>query len=200
MGIIVKTGKALLGVIYAFMKLSPVKNRIVFISRQENRPSMDISMLAEKFRKDGYETEILCRTLDPGLGNTVSYAFHMLRQMKLIATSRVVILDSYCIVACLLKHRQETTIIQMWHALGSMKKFGYSILDMPEGRSSRTAKLMNMHGNYDYVFTSSRASRPYFAEAFGYPEEKLTVMSLPRVDILKSEERDRENREAVFKK
>ena len=158
---------------------------------------MDIRLLSHELKNRGYETEVLCRTLQMDLSGVIGYAFHMLKQMSLMSTSRVVVLDSYCIVACLLSKRKKSSIVQMWHALGSMKKFGYGIIDKPEGRSSETAKLMKMHRNYDYIFTSSEESRPHFAEAFGYDPEHLTIMSLPRVDALTDKKRDEALRKQI---
>lgn len=182
--VLIETGRAVLNVIYSLMKLRRVRNQVVFISRQSNAPSEDIMMIMRELSDRHIKSIALCRKLESGMVSTLKYCLHMIKQMNCMSTSKVVILDSYCITASLLNQRKETKIIQMWHALGAMKKFGLSILDKPEGRSSDTARLMRMHANYDYIFTSSEKSRRAFAEAFGYAPEALTVMSLPRVDRL----------------
>ena len=65
----------------------------------------------------------------------------MLRQMYHAATSEIVVLDTYCIIISLLKQRKSLKVIQMWHALGAMKKFGYSILDKGEGTDGLWLRL-----------------------------------------------------------
>lgn len=182
--VLIEIGRAVLNVIYSLMKLRRVRNQVVFISRQSNAPSEDIMMIMKELSDRHIKSIALCRKLEGGMVSTLKYCLHMIKQMNCMSTSKVVVLDSYCIVASLFKQREETKIIQMWHALGAMKKFGLSILDKPEGRSSDTARLMRMHANYDYIFTSSEKSRVAFAEAFGYAPEALIVMSLPRVDRL----------------
>lgn len=182
--VIIKSGIAVLSGAFALMKAAPMRSRVVFMSRQSNTPSQDITMLNEELRSRGINTVVMCKKMGDGIGGAAKYFGEMGRQMKNLATSKVIVLDSYNIPVSLFKHRDETSVIQMWHALGAMKKFSRSILDMPEGKSSEIANLMKMHAGYDYIFTSSEASRPAFAEAFGYPEDKLTVMSLPRVDAL----------------
>lgn len=195
--LLIKTGTGLLNAVYGVMKRKPVENRIVFLSRQSNKPSQDIQLLESWFRQHGMETAVLCRRMGGGLGSYAGYIPHMLQQMKYMATSKMVILDTYCIAACLLRHREDLQIVQMWHALGSLKKFSLSILDLAGGHSSETAKIMHMHEQYDIIFTSSEASRTGFAEAFGYDPQQLTVMSLPRVDLLLDSGRDAENREKI---
>jgi len=186
----IKSGIGVLSGAFALMKLAPMKSRVVIMSRQSDKPSLDIEMLQTELESRNVETLVRCKKMGDGIKGAAAYLGEMAMQMKYLATSKVVVLDSYNIPACIFKHRSETKVIQMWHALGAMKKFSKSILDMPEGKSSEIAELMKMHEGYDYIFTSSEASRPAFAEAFGYPEDKLTVMSLPRVDALLDEERN----------
>ena len=190
--VLIETGRAVLNVIYSLMKLRRVRNQVVFISRQSNAPSEDIMMIMRELSDRHIKSIALCRKLEGGMVSTLKYCLHMIKQMNCMSTSKVVVLDSYCIAASLLKQREETKLIQMWHALGAMKKFGLSILDKPEGRSSETARLMRMHANYDYIFTSSEKSRGAFAEAFGYAPEARTILSLPRVDRLLDRDHDLE--------
>ena len=195
----IKIGRMLLEGIYFFLKLLPVQNRITFFSRQQNSPSLDIRMLEIQLTREGIACAALCRKLEPGLGKKVVYCFHMFKQMYYMATSKVIVLDSYCIVASLLYHRKSLQVVQMWHALGSLKKFGYSVVGQPEGSSELIASLMRMHRNYDYIFTSSLSCVKAFAEAFDYPEDQITVMSLPRVDALKDKERDADKSALIMK-
>ncbi len=197
---ILKTGIAGLGAIYGVMKCQPQKKRVVILSRQSNKPSEDIILLNEELERRGIDVKILCDKMGDGISGAVRYIGPLLRQMHYLASSKVAVLDSYCIPACLLKKRKGLVVIQMWHALGAMKKFSKSILDMPEGKSSEIAGIMKMHEGYDYIFTSSEKARPAFAEAFGYPEDRLTVMSLPRVDAILDEEHNAELAEKIREK
>lgn len=194
---IIRTGISVLGGIYNVMKKSQLQDRVLIMSRQGNEPSLDIEMLDEELRSRNIETVVLCKKLGGGAAGAIAYMGELFKQMKYLASSKVVVLDSYNIPVSILKHRDETKVIQMWHALGAMKKFGKSILDMPEGSSSEIANVMKMHSGYDYIFTSSEASRKGFAEAFGYAPEKLTVMSLPRVDALLDKERQTRTRNII---
>lgn len=197
---IIKAGTGILNGVYSAMKLMPQRSRVVILSRQANTPSTDITMLADELRSRGREVVILCDKMGSGIGGMVRYMGPLMRQMHYLATSKVAVLDSYCIPACLFPKREGLKVVQMWHALGAMKKFSKSILDKPEGKSSAIARLMKMHEGYDYIFTSSEKARPAFAEAFGYPPEKLTIMSLPRVDIIMDQDLSRKNRESILAK
>lgn len=201
MDLIVKIAIFFLNIIYSLMKLLPQKRKITFISRQSNKASLDINMLDSKIHElhSDYETVILCKTLDSGFFNKISYALYMFKQMYHIATSEVVILDSYCITISILNHRKNLLVIQMWHSIGTMKKFGYSILDKPEGSSSKIAHLMKMHRNYDYILAAGDGYKEHLAEGFNYPLEKIVTLPLPRVEVLKDTEYAQKTRSKILK-
>lgn len=173
-------------ILFALFKLLPVKEKITFISRQANKKSEDMELLESTIceKSPGIELVFLCKKIGDGIGAKIGYCFHILAQMYHIATSQVVVLDSYCISVSILKQRESLVVIQMWHALGSLKKFSLSIVGYGEGSDKGIADAFAMHKNYTYVLTSGEACKKHFAEAFGYDDEHMVVMSLPRVDKL----------------
>ncbi|MBQ6654288.1 MAG: CDP-glycerol glycerophosphotransferase family protein [Erysipelotrichaceae bacterium] len=173
--------------LYLFIKLCPRRHKVVFLSRQSNKPSSDILLVQKRLHETDpqIETVILCRTLDSGLKNKISYIFHMFVQMYHIATSETAVLDSYCIVISCLHHKKSLKVIQMWHGLGCFKKFGYSVLGKSGGSSLKIARAMHMHENYDMVFTSSKHTVKAFMEGFNAREEQMVIAPLPKVDLLR---------------
>lgn len=200
MNIIINIMRFFLNLIYALMKLLPVQKKVLFLSRQSNSPSIDITALSDRITREhpDYKTVILCRKIGPGLSGKISYCFHMLRQMYHLATSEVLILDSYAILASLLNHRRNLLVIQMWHSVGTMKKFGYSILDQPEGSSSKIAIPMRMHRNYDYILCAGEGYRSHLAEGFNYPEDKIVILPLPRVAMLQDSKYITSKKNAIY--
>lgn len=179
--------RTFLAACYAPMKLMRTRNKITMISRQGDNPSVDFQRLEAALREKfpHWEVEVLCYEFHTSIAKKVGYLGHVFTQMRHIATSRLIVLDTYCIPVSVLRHKRELRVLQMWHALGSLKKFGYSILDVGEGSSSETARAMRMHRNYDAVLTSAEPCRIPFAEAFDTPVEKVYAAPLPRVDVLR---------------
>ena len=56
--------------IYFFFKLLPTKNKITFISRQSNVPSIDMILIERKLPKD-IKVVKLCKMLDSGILNKI---------------------------------------------------------------------------------------------------------------------------------
>jgi CDP-ribitol ribitolphosphotransferase len=195
-------GRWLLQAFYQVCKLRRLRERVLFMSRQGDQPSEDFILLDGALQ--GLDPRVscvtLCKKIKPGLLGKVAYVAHMFKQIWYLASARFVIIDSYCLVVSLLKHRPELKVLQIWHAMGAMKKAAYSSLDKPGGRSSRLAKLMRMHRGYDYVLASSPACVPFFAEMFNVPEAIVQISPLPHVDLLLDAEYESRLRERVLRR
>ncbi len=175
-------------IINLIFKPLKLRNKIAIISRQSDVPTLDIQMLDDRFKKSGIKTVILTKKLNKSISGMFSYALHLISQMYHIATSKVVILDGYCILVSILPKKKNQKVIQMWHALGAIKKFGWQNVESPDGHSREIAEVMKMHNNYDYVLTPSRITGEFFAEAFRVQEEKLVLCGLPRIDYIRSQD------------
>lgn len=130
------------------------------------------------------------RTLRPDLRVTLllepySYGFigklgylgRLIRGMVLLRTSRWFIVDNAYLPIHVMPHRRATTVIQVWHAVGALKRFGWDSrrpLADPERRF--------LHRHYDWVVCSSEATRAPYAAAFRIPPERVVALGAPRVD------------------
>lgn len=175
-----------MGFFYAFYKRRKTEDKIAFISRQSETPSTDFRYLINEIKTNypQYKVTVLCKMIPSSFGGKIKYLGEMFRQMKAFATSKVVVLDGYCILASMLRHKKELKIIQIWHALGAFKKFGRSVLDKEGGKSSKTAKAFKMHKNYSLIAASGDECVPFFSEAFGQPESRFIPIGIPRMDYL----------------
>ena len=194
----VKIFLGLLKLIYFPIKMLKVQNKVVYISRQFNNETLDFKLIQEKMIEKYPNTKnvILAKRMENGIINKIRYFLHMFVQMYHVSTSKVVIVDSYCIVVSVLKHKKETKIIQIWHAISAIKKFGYQTIGKTTGTDIKLAENMCMHKNYDYVLCSSKITAKYFEEAFNISNEKIKYLALPRLDYILQE--DDEKTEEIY--
>ena len=203
--LVIKLFILFINILYVFFKIIPSQRKITMLSRQSNYPSKDFLMIEERIKAIDHNIKVvkLCRTLDGGINSSllskIKYGFHTLLQMYHIATSKVVVLDSYCIVISVLRHKKKLKIIQIWHSMGTMKKFGYAALDTEEGTKSEIAYIMKMHNNYDYVFASADSYKEHLANGFHIDKDKIITMPLPRLDLLKSQRYKEKTQSLVYK-
>ena len=179
----------LLKFIYIFLKLFPIKNKVVFVSRQSDKPSLDLLMLSEKIKELDKDVKIVFVT-KRATKNAVAIlksSITLFMQMYHMATSKVCITDGYNIAVSVLNHKKRLIIVQLWHSLGAIKKFGYQTLI--SDRDKNVARIMKMHKNYDYINGCSKEMIRYYSDAFNYNKKYFHSWGLPRIDyLLKNEE------------
>lgn len=173
--------------VYFFYKLVlKPKEKITMLTRQSNKPTMDFTMLESALIREGFSGQIviLAKKIEKPLLSRIQYGLHILRQMYHIATSKIVLVDGYCIPVCVLNHKEGQSFIQIWHALNIVKKFGYLALDKPWGHSSATAKSMCMHRNYTHIVASAKQTGEILLGSFNAAPDKLVILGLPRIDYI----------------
>lgn len=161
-----------------------LKKKVVIISRQADEPTLDIKLLMDCLSKNGIKNVVITKTLKKSLSGIVTYSFSMIKQMYHIATSKVIVIDGYCILVSILPKKKQK-VIQMWHAMGAIKKFGWQNIDNPDGHGKEVSEAMNMHGNYDYVLAPGKITGDIFAEAFHVSKDKIVLYGLPRIDFIR---------------
>ena len=163
------------------------KTKVAIISRESNEKTLDVSMLEQELLRRGVCVKVLSKLLtkERSVVNALGYIGQVIRQQGEIMNADVVVLDTYCIPASMLPHRKETKIVQIWHALGAVKKFGWQTVGKPDGTSEKTARLMHMHEGYDYVTCASDVTAEYFAEAFRIAGNRVVKLGLPRIDYIR---------------
>lgn len=190
--------KAILKLIYAVMKLFPVKdNKVLFCSRQSDDVPLDFRMIQEELlRKDVSLCFVsICNRLEDGMN--AGFAWDMLRSMYHMATSRACVTDTFWPPVGMLRHRKSLKVVQIWHSIGKIKRSGKISVGSETGRSAEAAKLVNMHEGNDYIIAGAKVFDQFYYDSFGEGHYELKNYGLPRIDyILNTEE---ENREKFFR-
>lgn len=179
--------KIVMNFIYFCIKLFPMqKNKVIMLSRQANCSSLDFELLKKELEKQNSNIKVktLCKKIPKKLLARIGYCFFLIKCMYHIATSKICIVDGYFIPICVLHHKKGLVIVQIWHAMGAIKKFGMQITDKKEGSRSSTAKIMQMHKNYTNVICTSNATKKFYAQAFNIAENKILTLGMPRIDYL----------------
>jgi len=163
------------------------QKKIAIISRESDSKTLDVSMLEAELLRRGCRVKVLSKLLTKEKSlKALGYIGHVVKQQAAIMASDVVVLDTYCIPASMIPHGKGTKVVQMWHALGAVKKFGWQTVGKEGGSSEKTARLMRMHRGYDYVVSPSDITAGYFCEAFDTARDKVVKYGLPRIDYIKS--------------
>ncbi len=170
-------------------KKNVVENRVTFYSARRNEISGNFEFVYNKLKEH--------KDLDiQFLFNTNTFRFMTKEQIKefgeACATSKVIVLDEFTPQIHLLDLKPETKIVQLWHACGAFKTFGFTRLGKPKGSPQKT----RMHRSYDYVTVSSEYCKKCHSEGFGIATDNVIPTGIARTDVLF----DKEYKENFIKK
>lgn len=153
------------------------KNRVTFISNRREHISGNYEYIySELIQNKNLDIRTVLDTKE-GYFSCFKYGYYL-------ATSKVVLIDDYIKTIYGIPRRKENYLIQVWHACGAFKTFGFSRLGKPGGQKQTSYA----HRNYDYCTVSSKEICKYYAEGFGLSLEKVIATGVPRTDIFFSEE------------
>jgi len=171
-------------IIYLPFKLFKTKRKITFISRQFDKTPLEFQMIIDSLKDEDIKIISIAKMLHKNPKSIIENFFLFFKEMYHIATSKILIIDGYCIMASTLKHKKNLTIIQTWHANGIIKKIGLQTLNSRSDFQRKLAIHMNMHQKYDYVLSSSKESSKVFLEAFDIKKNNLLEIGTPMLDYL----------------
>lgn len=112
-----------------------------------------------------------------GLVGKLAYLARLIRGMYHLRTARLFIVDNAYLPIHVAPHRPGTTVVQVWHAPGALKRFGADALT-PLLEPEATF----LHRYYDAVVVSSEAARGPYAAALRTPIERVLPLGSPRSD------------------
>jgi teichoic acid ribitol-phosphate primase len=152
-------------VVLATARVSSLEGNLAHIHAaiRARRPDLDVVLLLEPY---GY-----------GVVAKLRYLAQLIRGMYLLQTSALFIVDNAYLPIHVAPHRPGTTVVQVWHAPGALKRFGVDTihpLDEPE----RTF----LHRYYDWVVNSGEVGREAWAAALRTPVERVLPLGTPRTD------------------
>ena len=158
-------------VVLASPRKSVLDGNLLHLHRaiRELRPDWDCVLLLEPY---GY-----------GLAAKVGYALRMIRAMYHLRTAAVVVVDNAYLPIHVAPHPARTTVVQVWHAAGALKRFGLDTMPPP-----REPERSFLHRHYDWVVASGEASREPWHRALRTPIERVVALGSPRTDFFFDEQ------------
>jgi CDP-ribitol ribitolphosphotransferase len=159
----------------------------VFLSRQSGRPSLDFVLLESALRTElpGWEFASSCYR---DTGDLMTRIGGTLRHLRLVASSRLCVVDGYSPAVSIPHLNPSTVVVQLWHALGTFKRFGWQAIDTAGGRTKTQARHLRMHRNYSMIIAGGEGARVAYAQAFDCPEDRIVPLGMPRMDYLLDDE------------
>lgn len=152
------------------------KDLVLFADAHHRELPFSMRCLYEEVKKAGMRAEVL--VFDYGRESFFANLKNMICFMKKYANAGYVVICDNFLPAASCRKRPETKVIQLWHACGALKKFGYDTAeDIPVYYKG------NVQKNCDCVTVSSPWCIPYFSSAMGLAGDRFFASGISRTDI-----------------
>ena len=176
---IASTVLRILGWLFAFL---PARRRSVVLA-SPRKPELDGNLLAirDAIRTSRPRVRVveLSEMYGYGLRGKLLYALRMARAMYHLRTAGLVVLDNAWLPVHVAPHPARTTVVQVWHAVGALKRFGVDTVPPP-----REPERSFLHRHYDWVVASGEASRGPWSRALRTHLDRVLALGSPRTDLL----------------
>lgn len=153
-------------------------NRILFTSDSRATLAGNLAEVHARLRERGLDDRLHVDLLfKASVASRRTWADRW-RLPRLLARADVIVMDDYQPAVYRLPPDPRVRIVQLWHASGAFKTVGYSRIGKPGGPSPYSRR----HKNYTHAIVSGRHDVPFYAEAFGIPEDRVFPTGIPRMD------------------
>jgi CDP-ribitol ribitolphosphotransferase len=153
-------------VVLASPRSAQLEGNLLYLRRAiaASRPDADVVTLLEPY---GY-----------GLRTKLAYLGRLVLGMYHLKTAGLVVVDNAWLPIHVGAHGERTTVVQVWHAVGALKRFGADT-----ARPLREPERSFLHRYYDWVVTSGEDARRPWSAALRTPVERVLPLGTPRTDL-----------------
>lgn len=181
---------------FRLFSFKPIDEKLILFAFSKNYTSMpdNLTGLYEHLKDKGYNCKIM-----QAPQNAVKRILFDITFQKYYARCKCVFITDNFDPLYAHKPNKGTKVIQLWHACGAFKKWGYSTLDLAWGGSRENMLRFPMHNTYTDVFVSAESVIPCYAEAFGCDKKIIKAFGTPRTDVYFDKEFVKSRREELLK-
>jgi CDP-ribitol ribitolphosphotransferase len=158
----------------------PIRPRVVLATARVSHLEGNLAHLHAEIQRARPGTRLVT-LLEPysyGFLGKLGYLVRLVRGTFLLRTSSLFVVDNAYLPVHVAAHRPGTTVVQVWHAVGALKRFG---ADTTTGLHGPERDFL--HRNYDWVICAGEASRAPYAAALRTPLERVLPLGVPRTDF-----------------
>jgi CDP-ribitol ribitolphosphotransferase len=158
----------------------PIRQRAVLATARVTRLEGNLAYLHDAMRRARPDLPIVT-ILEPysyGLRGKIAYLLRLVRGMYHLRTSSLFVVDNAYLPVHVAPHRAGTTVVQVWHAVGALKRFGADV-----SGGLRGPERHFLHRHYDYVVCAGERSREPWSRAFLTPPDRVLPLGIARTDF-----------------
>lgn len=184
-------------ILFNFMKCFPKRQKYVFVSSFGDNVEYvarevlahqlgDVIILRSKRSRYPYEqlnnNDVKFITYDAM--NPIAY----IKSIYHLATAQTVLIDNYFAFLSVMHFKKEVECIQLWHAAGAIKRFGFEDPSNIGRPVAAYARFEQVYARFHKIVVGSEEMVDVFEKAFGSSNEQFLKTGIPRTDFFYDEQ------------
>lgn len=157
-------------------------DRVVFATMRSSELNDNLRAVYQQFVADQphakRDLKVLTYHYDRSLKGKVQLLAYSVRSLYYLATARLFIVDDYFFPLYAVNKHDFNQVAQLWHAIGTLKKFGLSL------KQNSRNQLIVPHSNYDMVFINAPEDAFAYQDAFVVRRDQIHACGMPMMDEL----------------
>lgn len=162
---------------YSFIYRKNRKKTILFMTEQNDTINSNLKAVSERMIERGLDKDFKLLYSARSAAAEPQGKRSWIVTVKKMAQSGLIFIDDHVPVLDWLKLRDDTKLVQLWHAGAGFKSSGYSRwghIGCPSPQSC--------HRQYSYGIAGSKAIAPFFSEVWGINDIQVLPTGMPRMD------------------
>lgn len=178
-------------VVFSVCGLLPLKDKVTFVVSYGD----NAQYVYEEMRKNNVKCEAVFLCKGQSINHFLKYedtctlpldcwnALYFFRSFYHLATSKYIMVDDYYEFLPSTKFKEEVVCVQLWHASGSIKRFGLeeASIKVCSGRSKK--RFLKGCSRFNKVVVGSDSMAKYLIQAFNVKGESILRTGIPRTDF-----------------
>ena len=157
-------------------------NKVIFVENHQAQLTDNYKLLYEQLQQRGYTIHVhYLRVAHSGWGKIIKRSLILIRDL---GDASVIFLNESNSLFGSFTLREQTQMVQVWHACGAFKKWGCSVADKEFGDDAKALARYSGHRNYTLVPVSGREVCGAYEEAFGISGRGIVrPLGVSRTDV-----------------
>lgn len=179
-------------IIFLICKRFKLQNKIVFVCSYTDNIQFVYNELIHR-QLDGTDIVFLCRgkavvghfaktgrcVIPFETGDVVA----LLRSAYHLATAKIIVVDNYFGFLSVATFKKNVQCIQLWHACGAFKTFGYNDHSVAYRTKRARKRFAAVYQHFNKIVVGSDAMKEIFKQSFGLDETHFIHLGVPRTDL-----------------
>jgi teichoic acid glycerol-phosphate primase len=191
--------------LFFLFNLLPLKDKTTFVvSFGDNS-----KYVLDEMRRQNIQVQVavLCKRKSIGLFKEyhdidlipfgTANVFHGLSSIYHLATSNIILVDNYYGFLAAADFKKGVQCIQLWHASGALKKFGFEDESIKYRSPKAKQRFLKVYKQFHKVVFGSETMATIFIKSFNLEKERILTTGVPRTDFFFNKKAVRNTREAL---